>query len=29
MQARALRDAKLLGCQFAFLKEHLTKNLDG
>ena len=29
MQARTLGDAKLLPRQFAFLKEHLTRNLDG
>ncbi len=28
MQARTLGDAKLLPRQFAFLKEHLTRNLD-
>jgi hypothetical protein len=29
MQSRTLGDAKLLAHQFAFLKEHLKKNLDG
>ena len=29
MQSRTLGDAKLLPRQLAFLKEHLTKNLDG
>ena len=29
MQARTLGDTKLLPLQFAFLKEHLKKNLDG
>ncbi len=29
MQARTLGDAKLLPLQFAFLKEHLKKKLDG
>ena len=28
MQARTFGDAKLLPCQFAFLKEHLTTNLQ-